>query len=320
MSEKGDLQPAMTFPPLGAAASAAVERDPADLAASGNYPAQPFEHLDALWIQVAGTLCNLACTHCFVSCGPGDLRHALMTRDAVRERVAEGLALGVKEFYFTGGEPFMHREFLEILADTLPHGPCTVLTNGTLFTTARLAILARLTGDSRYALEIRVSLDGPDAATHDGFRGAGSFERALEGLRRLEGAGLLPIVTATQNTNEEALVVRERYMAMLCHAGLARPRLKLLPMFRLGRETSRTRGYESIESLRDLPAGSFDPARLQCRSCRAVTATGVHVCPLLVDEPGGRLGERLDDSLAAFPLRHGACFTCYVTGMTCANG
>jgi hypothetical protein len=195
-----------------------------------------------------------------------------------------------------------------------------VLTNGTLITAARLAALARLADASRYVLEIRVSLDGPDAATHDAFRGAGSFERALDGLRRLEGAGLLPIVTATQNTDEPPLVVRERYVAMLRQAGLARPRLKLLPMFRLGRETSRTRGYEAIESLRDLPAGSFDPARLQCRSCRAVTAKDVYVCPLLVDEPGARLGARLSDSLAPFPLRYGACFTCYVTGMTCANG
>ena len=44
------------------------------------------------------------------------------------------------------------------------------------------------------------------------------------------------------------------------------------------------------------------------------------VCPLLVDEPGGRMGARLDEALGEFPLSHGACTTCYVTGMTCANG
>ena len=30
------------------------------------FPEQPLLHLDTLWIQVAGTLCNLECTHCFV--------------------------------------------------------------------------------------------------------------------------------------------------------------------------------------------------------------------------------------------------------------
>src|SRR5262245_52996912 len=120
------------------------------------FPEQPLFHLDTLWIQVAGTLCNLACTHCFVTCGPGEDRHAFMSRDQVRARVQEGLALGVREFYFTGGEPFLHPDMLGILEDTLPHGPCTVLTNGTLVT-ARLAdALGRLAHASRFSLEIRV--------------------------------------------------------------------------------------------------------------------------------------------------------------------
>jgi hypothetical protein len=106
---------------------------------------------------------------------------------------------------------------------------------------------------------------------------------------------------------------------MLREAGLSRPRLKLLPMFLLGREQSRSRDYLEVETLRDLSPEAFDPERLQCRACRAVTAKGVYVCPLLVDEPDGRLGERLDQALAPYRLRHGACYTCYVTGMTCGN-
>jgi len=277
-------------------------------------------HLDALWIQVAGSLCNLACTHCFVSAGPGVRTHDMMSRTEVEERVREGLALGVKEFYFTGGEPFLHPELIEILSDTLVVGPCSVLTNGTLFTHARLEALARLTRESRYSLEIRVSLDGYREEIHDRFRGAGSFDRAIEGLRMLEAHGLLPIVTVTQSDDEEPLPFRDRYFAMLKSHGLVRPRLKVLPIFRIGRESQRTRGYVPAETLADLPSESFDPARLQCSSCRAVTSRGVFVCPLLVDEPSARMGSRLADSLGPFELSHGACYTCYVTGMTCANG
>jgi hypothetical protein len=51
-----------------------------------------------------------------------------------------------------------------------------------------------------------------------------------------------------------------------------------------------------------------------------VTSRGVFVCPLLVDEPAALLGERLGRALESFPLRHGACYTCYLTGMTCGNG
>ena len=284
------------------------------------FPEQPLLHLDALWIQVAGTLCNLACTHCFVSCGPGEDRHAMMSRAEVSARVAEALPLGVKEFYFTGGEPFLHPAMIEILADTIAHGPCTVLTNGTLFNERRVEALVELARAARYALEIRVSLDGADAGAHDAFRGAGSFERTLGGIVMLARAGLLPIVTVTRSVDEDEVRFRERHLDMLRAAGVERPRLKVLPMFQLGRETTRTHGYGAIETLADLPAGAFDPTRLQCASCRAVTSQGVFVCPLLVDEPGGRMGARVDETLGSFTLSHGACYTCYVTGMTCANG
>ena len=290
------------------------------LADPSTVPEQPFAHLDALWIQVAGTLCNLRCTHCFVSSGPGDDHHALMPRDHVRSRVAEGVSLGVKEFYFTGGEPFIHPTMLEIIADTLAHGPVTVLTNGTLFSVTRVAALRRLGAAARYSLEIRVSLDGWRSADHDRLRGAGSFERALEGLRRLAAVGLLPIVTVTQRTGEDPVRFREHGLALLRGLGLERPRLKILPMFMLGREIERSRGYDPAETLAGLPPAAFDPHRLQCSSCRAVTSRGVFVCPLLVDEPAARMGQRLEEALKPYPLRHGACYTCYLTGMTCGNG
>jgi AdoMet-dependent heme synthase len=285
---------------------------------SPEFPSQPLHHLDALWIQVAGTLCNLTCTHCFVSCGPKEERHALLSRDQVRARVAEALPLGVKEFYFTGGEPFLHRELIEILADTLEHGPVTVLTNGTLLTDRRIDALARLSHAARYSLEIRVSLDGASAEEHDLIRGAGAYDRAVDGLVHLSRRGLMPIVTVTQPEGSDPIEFRERWIERLVHAGVERPRLKVLPFFRLGRESSRTRGYAPGESLAGL-GEAFDPAVLPCGGCRAVTSRGVFPCPLLVDEPGARMGARLDEALGPIALSHGACFTCWVTGSTCGN-
>ena len=70
-------------------------------------PLVELRELDTLWFQVGGTLCNLACTHCFVSCSPTNHTHELMTLDEVGPYLEEGAALGVKEYYFTGGEPFL---------------------------------------------------------------------------------------------------------------------------------------------------------------------------------------------------------------------
>jgi molybdenum cofactor biosynthesis enzyme MoaA len=282
-------------------------------------PLQPLIHLDALWVQVAGTVCNLSCGHCFVSCGPSNHHHSLMSRAEVGSHVTEALGLGVKELYFTGGEPFLHPELIEILSDALPLAPCTVLTNGTLFTASRLAALASLSDRWRHSLELRVSLDGPCAGDHDRLRGAGSFDRALAGILAADQAGLMPIVTVTQFEDGEPWALRERYRSLLHASGVSRPRLKVIPLFRLGREAERTRPYDSTETLRGLPPEAFDPTRLQCARGRAVTSRGVYVCPLLVEEDSGRMGDRLSETLGPFAVSHGACFTCHLTGMTCAN-
>jgi sulfatase maturation enzyme AslB (radical SAM superfamily) len=283
-------------------------------------PAQPFLDLDALWIQVAGTLCNLACTHCFVTCGPREARHAMMSRADVAARVSEALALGVREFYLTGGEPFLHPELEAIVEDTLAHAPVTILTNGTLFTSARLAWLARLSRSARHSLELRVSLDAADERGHEAFRGAGTWARTMRGLRALEAGGLAPIVTLTRPAGVDEAELAARARAALAAEGVRGARLKTLPLFPLGRERARNGPAPRPRSLAALPPGAFDPERLQCGRARAVTSRGVYVCPLLVDEPGGRMADTLAAAARPFALAHDACVTCWATGMTCANG
>ena len=284
------------------------------------FPSLPMRHLDLLWIQVAGTRCNLECVHCFVSAGPDNGRHGLMSRNDVRRAVGDGLALGVREIYFTGGEPFLHPDMIDILEDTLVWAPCTVLTNGTLLTRSRLEALRRSSEESRYSLEIRVSLDADSAAAHDAMRGAGTFARTLAGLIELERHGLLPIVTVIQADGEAPGATAARYVAMLRRSGIERPRIKLLPLLRLGRESLRSRGYDADETLAGVPASALDASTLQCASCRAVSSRGVFACPLLVDEREARIAGRLAEGLGPVELRHGACHACHVTGMTCANG
>ncbi|HEV8129358.1 MAG TPA: radical SAM protein, partial [Candidatus Eisenbacteria bacterium] len=122
-------------------------------------PHVPCLGLDTVWFQVAGTLCNLTCRHCFISCSPTNHSHELMSRAQVRRYLDEGESLGVNDTYFTGGEPFLNREMVEILEDALRIGPSTVLTNATLITRDRALALAAIERQSRYSLEVRVSLD-----------------------------------------------------------------------------------------------------------------------------------------------------------------
>ena len=115
--------------------------------------------LDDLWFQISGTRCNLTCRHCFISCGPTNHTFELLSREAVLLALEESRELGVKEYYFTGGEPFIHPDMVEILDRTLELGPASVLTNGTLLKpeaaarldpTRRLITVAGGLGTPRY--------------------------------------------------------------------------------------------------------------------------------------------------------------------------
>ena len=100
---------------------------------AGQAPIAPFVGLATLWVQITGTWCNLECRHCINACGPDvALAQAAGRAPPSRARSARRRRLGVKEIYFTGGEPFLHGEILPLLELALGAAPTTVLTNGTL--------------------------------------------------------------------------------------------------------------------------------------------------------------------------------------------
>src|SRR4051794_35628451 len=115
----------------------------APVADAGGSPVVELAHLDDLWFQVGGTLCNLECRHCFISCSPHNHTLGFLDLETVRQALEASVPLGVKEYYFTGGEPFLNRDMVPILELTLRYGPATVLTNGTVFKEEWLARLAR---------------------------------------------------------------------------------------------------------------------------------------------------------------------------------
>src|SRR5215469_15348408 len=95
-------------------------------------PELAFRWLDTLWVQVAGTLCNIACRHCFISCGPKALEVPLMSVDQVKGALEQGRQLGMRQIYYTGGEPFMHSEIRALVDLALSIAPLTIVTNGLL--------------------------------------------------------------------------------------------------------------------------------------------------------------------------------------------
>jgi AdoMet-dependent heme synthase len=297
-------------------------------------PQVPFGHLRALWFQITGTLCNLTCVHCFISCSPTNHSLEFLAPETIYRYLDEAIQLGVREIYFTGGEPFMHKDILPILERSLQVAPTTVLTNGTLITPRVAEALGDLQAASPYSLEIRVSLDDVDEARNDAVRGKGTLQKALQALQRLQARGIPPIVAVTEylyaNAGQEASSTPEetaeagegsgfyrKFRDFLLANGIDKPRLKMIPVFAIGQlqGTVPLPQYVTLNML-----DGFNSDTLQCTSSRIVADGGVYACPLLVGEPRARLST---DSLAAAlqpcTLYHTACHTCYVTGMTCAN-
>ena len=283
-------------------------------------PAVQLSQLRELWFQVGGTLCNLACHHCFISCSPTNDTFGFMSLEEIKQRLEESVALGVEEYYFTGGEPFLNRDMVPILVETLRYGPATVLTNGTVLKDQWLEELKTAERDSKHVLEFRVSIDGYSSETNDPIRGEGTFVRAMAGVRKLVEHGFQPIITATRTWSEcEDDKYVDRFIATLKQNGYEHPRLKLLPQLRIGAEAERCRGYQDCERVTRQMMQGYDASQLLCEHSRMVTDRGVYVCPILVESPDARLGDTLADATGSFALSHQACYTCYLHGSICSN-
>ncbi|MET8981649.1 radical SAM protein [Streptomyces sp. NPDC004539] len=133
--------------------------------------------LNICWSPVVR--CNLACPQCLDD-------KTLTEADAPdRRRIAGILAdCGTLGNDISGGEPLLLRDLPHLL-EVLRNGPSTVscTTNG-------WHLERRATELAPVLDAVRISFDGPDAASHDRWRGAGSFERAASGARAAVAAGL----------------------------------------------------------------------------------------------------------------------------------
>src|SRR5262249_36090619 len=219
--------------------------------------------------------------HCINASGPRDPWLKPLDGDSARRALRDAERLGVKDVYFTGGEPFLHREIVPLLEYSLAIAPTTVLTNGAPITEPIADHLGDLARRALYSLEIRVSLDDVDPVANDRVRGEGSWARAVQAIARLDARGLVPIVTATEILGGGGAELYERFRTFLLGLGIRKPRVKLIPVFPVGRLAGRAGDVLTEEMLE-----GFDRGLLQCAETRVVADGGVYACPILAGLPG----------------------------------
>jgi len=149
--------------------------------------------------------CNLKCRHCYQDAQVA-LPNELTTEESLR-LIDEMADAGVAAIAFSGGEPLMRRDLLEVAHHAHGKGMYVSLaTNGTLITPEVAGRLVQAGVDY-----VEMSIDGKDAASHDAFRGIpGAFDRTVRGIRNCVDAGLFTCIACTV-TQENLPEVPEIY-------------------------------------------------------------------------------------------------------------
>ena len=130
--------------------------------------------------------CNLACEHCRASAHRGAYPGEL-TLSECKHVIDDIASISDPILIITGGEPLLRADIWDIVDYASERGLRPVIgTNGTLIDDACARAIAQH-GISR----VSVSLDFPDAAGQDAFRGqTGAFQQAIDGMRRLRLHGV----------------------------------------------------------------------------------------------------------------------------------
>ena len=273
--------------------------------------------IETLWINT-GTLCNLTCRSCYIESSPTNDALVYLGLAEAEAYFDEAASLGTRVIGFTGGEPFMNRDMIAMMRAALARGfELLVLTNAMRPMRrfeAALKAIAREHGDK---VVMRVSLDHHEQAIHEQERGARSWDKAIDGLVWLAGAGFR-VAVAGRRAGDEA-VARAGYQRLFDRLGIQVDHLVLFPTM------------DAFADVPEISEGCWDilhvsPASMMCASSRMVVkakgAARPHVvaCTLLPYDERFAMGETLEGAMRPVSLNHPHCARfCVLGGASCSG-
>jgi uncharacterized Fe-S cluster-containing radical SAM superfamily protein len=283
--------------------------------------------LRTVWFNT-GTLCNLTCRNCYIESSPKNDRLAYLTVAEVGTFLDEiaTLALPTQEIGFTGGEPFMNLEIIEMLARTLERGfSALVLTNAMRPMMKHASPLLDLRSRFGARLRLRVSLDHYTLDLHEAERGARTWTRTIEGLRWLSREGFAVDVAGRTRWNESEDSLRAGYGDLF-----ARENIRV----DAGDPTALVL-FPEMDATADVPEitescwGILDvsPDAMMCATSRMVVkrkgadSPVVVPCTLLPYDQRFELGTTIAEATRPVSLNHPHCARfCVLGGGSCSAG
>ncbi|MEO1552745.1 MAG: radical SAM protein [Pseudomonadota bacterium] len=286
-----------------------------------------YEGTKTLWFNT-GTLCNIECVNCYIESSPTNDRLVYLTVEDSRPYLDELAGAGETgiEIGFTGGEPFMAPEILDILRLVLERGHSVLMLTNAMQPMMRPRVkggLIELKDTFGARLTMRVSMDHFSADLHDKERGPGSFALAMTGLRWLSENGFTLALAGRTIWGEEEEIARKGYAALIANENLAidpdNPKqLVLFPEMRPDEDPPEitTACWGILDK---------DPRDMMCASQRMVVKrkgaqkASVVACTLLPYDPQFELGESLQEARQSVALNHSYCASfCVLGGGSCS--
>lgn len=179
------------------------------------------QRLETLWINT-GTLCNIECVNCYIESSPTNDRLAYISASETAAFLDEidTLRLNTREIGFTGGEPFMNPDMLDMTRDALKRGYEVLILTNAMQPMQRKRIkqgLLELRADYPDKLALRVSLDHYSQALHETERGPRTWGMTLAGLNWLSENEFRISIAGRTCWNEDEPKERAGYAALIEH-------------------------------------------------------------------------------------------------------
>jgi len=263
--------------------------------------------LRTLWLNT-GSLCNITCRNCYIESSPQNDRLAYITRAealAFLDEIERG-GWPVREIGFTGGEPFMNPDIVEMLDDTLERGFQVRLLTNAMQPMLRPRIcdgLMRLRDAHGSRLLLRGSLDHYTRELHDTERTSGSFAKTIEGIDWLAREGFTLALAGRTCWGETEGAARDGYAALIAARGWRIDAYDPAALVLFPEMDLRADVPEITESCWGIL--HKDPKDVMCASSRMVVkrkgaaAPVVLPCTLLPYDPAFEMGETLADAARA---------------------
>ncbi len=275
-------------------------------------PYVEMEKLNNLWFDITGFTCNLKCRHCYLSCSPANKSRKFLNLEKVKNALSEVNKDDLEEIYLSGGEPLLHRDINNIIRHCIKYSNVNILTNATLINDKKARFLRQVEVDSDYEIIFRASLDHYIEQKNDEVRGKGNFRKTLSGINNLINSGFNPIISAVNMWGEDEVSFRQGFYELFSQFDFefSEINLKVIPVIKTGEFAKNFNSYSENEFV---TPENFEAGKTRCFDCantRVVTDNGIYVCPALIGDPRGKVGEKLSDASSKFFLELNTCFVC----------